>query len=380
LILGACSATEVETDDLTVIVERDGIKFSMDSIPDEIIEDLASYRVVLVGETHWIYEQAELMEAILQELHGRGFRQLLLEVPQVMDWLVDDYMNGGELEPWFVPPSGLEGDLIAAVRDFNLALPESSRVRIRGIDVMLDEYGGASDFYALVEHLQDHLTTPGPVSDFLARPYLTSDDQYESIAALSSELQNRESELRQSWGQYWFECVRDMVATEQSSIRVRELRDNKYDESVKVRESAMKQLSDLRIRNYPHGTLMNVGGNHAQKSHLKGTDQEWLGDYLVHKSEAVNRSIIVVNAAPVRIMDKDGTRELWNVLDASPPNELWRIMGEVSAGDLLYLRVDDPIFSEGGILMNYEDKIYRGAPKEVYDVFLSLPVAHRIPS
>ena len=40
----------------------------------------------------------------------------------------------------------------------------------------------------------------------------------------------------------------------------------------------MKRLADARLAGCEHGSIVNVGGNHAQKKRLKGTDHEWLGD------------------------------------------------------------------------------------------------------
>ena len=60
----------------------------------------------------------------------------------------------------------------------------------------------------------------------------------------------------------------------------------------------MKRLADLRIAETGGGTVINVGGHHAQKSPLLGTELEWLGDYLVHESPATQGSVIVLSVAP----------------------------------------------------------------------------------
>ena len=52
---------------------------------------------------------------------------------------------------------------------------------------------------------------------------------------------------------------------------------------------------DARIGGYPDRTIVNVGAEHAQKSPLLGPPQEWLGDYLVHRSDAVSHVRIQIS-------------------------------------------------------------------------------------
>lgn len=172
----------------------------------------------------------------------------------------------------------------------------------------------------------------------------------------------------------------EMVDVERASVPIRAMREDRYDLTVRMRESVMKLLADARLKDYEHRTLMNVGGNHAQKEYLKGTNQEWLGDYLVHRSDAVGGSSIVLTVTAARIVS-DGPSEtlLFDVADASPENELWRIMNGTWPDQIVFLPVDDPIFLGDGVPMNYEETIYVGFPKRHYDVFLLLPLAHRVP-
>ena len=127
-------------------------------------------------------------------------------------------------------------------------------------------------------------------------------------------------------------------------------------------------LSDACLRN------ANLFG-----SYLKGTDLEWLGDYLVHKSTAVGGSVIVLGVVPARGEPGTGGGIAdWDIMDASPPNEIFRVMNETWPAHIVYLPLDDPTFMAGGVLMNFEGEIYKGAPKLHYDVFLQYPVAHHV--
>jgi len=74
-IATSCSLLpEVSTAELEQIVQRDGVPFDVQSIPDEILDRLASHRVVLVGETHFLREHRELMVELLREAALRCVR------------------------------------------------------------------------------------------------------------------------------------------------------------------------------------------------------------------------------------------------------------------------------------------------------------------
>jgi hypothetical protein len=116
----ACaSVTEVATVDLAEVVERDGVAFTDTEIPAGIVDRLARHRLLVIGETHGVREHAELMTALLEALHVRGFRQLLMEWPQAADWLLADFVNGARLQPDWEPPHDLNGGLIHGIRAFN---------------------------------------------------------------------------------------------------------------------------------------------------------------------------------------------------------------------------------------------------------------------
>jgi hypothetical protein len=170
-----------------------------------------------------------------------------------------------------------------------------------------------------------------------------------------------------------------MVEVERVSVGVNALREDRYDLSARLREDAIKSLVDRRLLNRDSRSLINIGANHAQKELLKGTEQEWLGDYLVHSSAAVGGSVVVFGIGAAR--GEPGTGggiSGWDLLDASPANELWRLMNETWPDRTVFLPLDDPVFEEGGVVMNFEGTLYSGAPKRHYDALLQYPVAHHV--
>jgi hypothetical protein len=303
----------------------------------------------------------------------------MMELPHMVDWLLRDHARNGQLLPGWVPPASLVGGLIEPVREFNLTLPADQQFDLRAIDVNLDDYGGAGAFLDLLGVLAGHFENPGPVGEFLARPYATASAQTASLTTLQSALTARRNELIASWGVDRYETVVEMVEVELASVRIRDIREDDYDRSVKLRENEMKRLADVRLAGYQHRSLINVGGNHAQKDRFKGTDQEWLGDYLVHQSHAVGGNVIVISVGAARIVAASGGASLFDIMNASPANELWRTMHETWPGQSVFLPLDDPMFLQSGIPVNYEDEIFVTALKKAYDAMLLFPLAHRIP-
>jgi hypothetical protein len=370
---------QVSTEELQQIVRRDGMPFDVRAIPVEVLDRLASHRVVLVGETHFLREHRELIVELLRELHARGFRQFLFEWTQVADWLLADYVGDGGLEPDWAPPLSIGGDMIAVIRDLNRTLPENERIQVHGVDVTLQDYGGGEAFLWSMGRLAQHLPDPSFLSSFLQGDYDTPESQAALLETLQAELTASRSDLVASWGESWYDTVVELVEVELSSVSVRAIRETNYDKSVRLREDAIKRIVDRRLQDVPHGTLINIGSTHAQKKRLRGTDIEWLGDYLVHKSQVADGSVIVLEVSAAHIASVPGSGVPDSDLAASPENELLRVMSRTWPDQIIFLPLDDPLFSNGRIPMNFGD-IYVGAPKRYYDAFVLLPQAQRVPS
>ncbi len=364
---------------LAPVIESDGIAFDGQAIPAELIDRLAPHRVVVVGETHHLTEHRQFMAALVRELHARGFRELVMELPQMVDWLLVEYVrDGAAVPPGWQLPVDLGHELLAAVRDFNRTVPEGEQVLVRGIDANLDEYGGTDSFLDLFGWYAARLPDPGPIGTFLASPYDTPAEQTTAISRLQNDLGARRAGLEVTWGPPAFETVAAMVEAERASVPIRADRKDHYETSVRAREELIKRLCDERIAASPGGTLINIGGNHAQKRRMKGTELEWLGDYLVHRSEVANGSVFVLVVSAARIVSPDGATTLFD-LSASPPNELFRMMQAAFPDRTVFLPLDDPLFMDEGVLVNFEEQIYSSRLKRVYDAALQYPVAHRDP-
>jgi hypothetical protein len=368
---------KVSTEELKQVVQRDGVAFDDGTIPEEILDRLASHKVVLVGETHFLHEHRELMIHLVRELHARGFRQFMFEWTYLADWLLADFVEDGGLEPEWVPPLDIGGAMIIAIRDLNRTLPEAERVRVHAIDITLDDYGGGQSFIGALGALAKHLPDPGPLTVLLESDYSTAKRQEAQIEVLQTELEASRSDLIASWGQEWYETVVDLVEWEGVSVSIRAIRGTKYDRSVRMREDAIKQLVERRLEGYPHGTLINIGSTHTQKKRLYGTEIEWLGEYLVNESPAADGSVMVLDVSAARIVSVPGSGIPDYDLSASPENELFRVTNETWGNRSVFLAVDDPLFSKMRVPINSEGTIYVGALKRHFDGVILLPVAHQ---
>ncbi len=370
--------TRVSTVELEQIVERDSVPFEAGSIPDEVLDRLASHRVVLVGETHFLSEHTEITADLLSELHARGFRQFLFEWTQAADWALADYVNDGGLLPDWTVPNQL-GDPIVAIRDFNRTLPEDERIEVHAIDIHLEDYGGTKSWLTYLDFLaQNVLPDPGPLTTFLQGDHDTYESHRAQLETFQDQLEDGRSGLTASWGTYWYDTVFETIEVELRGVSARAIKESDYEEHVRLREEAIKWLADRRIQNTPQGTLINVGSTHAQKDRLWGTDDiEWLGDYLVHTSPATEGSVIALWVPAAHIVSEPGSDIPDFDLEASPENELLRVINQTWPDQIVFLPLDDPLLNNGRIPINSSGDIYVGSPKQYYDALLLLPIAHR---
>jgi hypothetical protein len=381
LCASACSGgADVGRDELGSVVRRDGVPFAGTSIPAEVLDRLGETRVLVVGETHHLREHWALTAALVGRLHARGFRQLLVEQPQMADWWLDGYVGAGALDPgWQVPPNWEWK--FSALRAFNASLPPRERVHVRAIDVNEEHFGGAQAFRAMLRGLVAQLGETRSVASFLNAPSETREAEIEAIDALRASLETGRSELVASWGRRWYETVLEMVDVERASIDIRADRVTDDGRAARAREDVIKQLVDARLAGDRGGVVINIGGHHAQKAHLLGTNQEWLGDYLAHRSPVAKGSATVVSVVSAKTeLEPGSTGTPYDVLKTSPDNELFRLLAEAWPGKTVFLPLDDPVFTEGRVAVNYEESVHAAPLAEHFDAVLQYGLAHRMPA
>jgi hypothetical protein len=378
-MLGCSSKADVSRSELAAVVERDGVAYAPETVPDELVNLLSANQVIVLGETHHLREHWEFVASLLQELHARGFRQLLFEAPHMADWLFDDYVTDGRLAPDWTPPP-FYARRLDAIRQFNLTLAPEDRIHVRAIDVNEDNYGGAAGFQSLLAEVATHLPASDEIDVLLQGDFSTPAGETEAIESFQSFLDGNRAQLSESWGTNCYERVLEMTRVERSSIDIRAYRKNDDNRAARAREEALKKIADLRISEVPGGTVINMGAHHAQKARLMGTNQEWLGDYLVHRSSATGGNVIVLGISAAQIeLEPGADGSPFNVLDASPNNEILRVMAETWPGQNVFIPLDDSLFSDRTVAYASEETTYVTTLRNQFDVIVQYGVAHRMP-
>ncbi len=380
-LAGCAQEAELTRADLAPVIERDALHWEGAALPPEALSHLAAHKVVVLGETHHLREHWELVASLAAELQPEGFGQLLIEGPQMAEWLFDDYVTGGLLAPEWTP-SPFYARRLDGLREVNAALPPDERIRLRAIDANEDWYGGAAAFRELVTSFVDHQSTPGPVADYLPADYgeASAQVQAEALTGLSAALEAERESLVAAWGAPVLGQVLEMIEVESASIGIRADRATDDDAAARAREDVIKRLADEGISACECGTLVNIGGHHAQKSPLMGTQQEWLGDHLAHRSPATGGSVYVVGVSAAEVVLEPGAEGTpFDVRASSPQDEVLRVVAETWPGQDVLLPMDDPMFRERTVAYNSEDTIYVTRLAEQFDAVLQYGLAHRMP-
>jgi hypothetical protein len=379
LLIASCGATpEVSREEVAQLIQTEAVAFPNLSLPSEVLDDLASHRVVVLGETHRLREHWEFLAMLVEDLHGAGFRQVMIEAPHMAEWLYDDYVRGGILAPDWEPPTFYESRL-AGIREVNRALEPAERIRVRAIDVNEEHHGGGRAFREVLGSLVQILGEAGPVESFTATPVGSFDDERESIERLSDSLRSASSTLSEEWGPDWFAHVVEMVDVERASIDIREYRQSDDDRATRAREKKIIELAESRLAEGEGRSVINVGAHHAQKSPLMGTDQEWLGDYLTHRSDAADGSVFIIAFTSAEtVLEPGAPGSPFDIVESSPDGELLRLMAETWPDLNVYLPLDDQVFSEKRVAYSSEEVIYAVQLADVYDAVFQYGVAHRM--
>lgn len=379
LLVVSCGVEpEVSKEEIVQLIQIEADAFPGLQPSPQILQDLRARRVVVLGETHRLREHWEFLASLIEDLHGSGFRQVMIEAPHMAGWLFDDYVQGGVLAPDWEPPTFYE-DRLAGIREVNEGLEPAERIRVRAIDVNEEHHGGGQAFREILGSLVETLGETGPVEAFTATSAGSPEEQRESIELLSESLSSESSTLGEQWGPEWFEHVMEMIEVERTSIDIREYRQSDDDRAARTREEVIKELVESRLAEEDGRSVINVGGHHAQKSPLMGTDQEWLGDYLTHRSPAAEGSVFIIGFTSAEtVLEPGAPGSHFDIVQSSPEDELLRLMAETWPGLNVYLPLDDPLFTERRVAYNSEDVIYAVQLAEVFDALFQYGVAHRM--
>ena len=69
------------------------------TVPSDLVDTLRPYRVILLGESHYVHEHQDVVVQLLRELHLHGLRWFAEELSHASGWAVDDYVRGLRDDP-----------------------------------------------------------------------------------------------------------------------------------------------------------------------------------------------------------------------------------------------------------------------------------------
>ena len=358
---GTASAERVRA-----VVEREAVAFDVDAPPVALVERLAAHRVVVVGEYHGITGHQDVVGALVVALHAHGTRTLLLEYPHAYGWVLDAYAQGAdfELDP---AASATYGTLLESVRRFNATLPVEERVRVVAIDVNPRDEDALPPLRGLMFQLGHPQVLTGAVEAIEAGA-----PRADALRGLAATLSADADELRATWGEQRFLAVQDIVEAELRSIEVRSTRSERARSA--ARELAMQAFVERVAERRPGGLLINVGAYHAQKTSRDGTVDVWLAEALARPDAAPSGSVYSLVVVPASGEKRFGDRvRAFDVASESPPNELLRLLQAVVGARHVFLPLEDPLFVQERVVVNYLPRLDTEPPAGVYDGLVLLP-------
>ena len=112
-------------------------------VSDDVLEKLADYKVVIMGEYHNIAEHTALMGQLSTALNkDYGFFNFLIETPQAFSWMYEDYSMGliPEVDDKTAYNFWFHTNEIERIRNYNLTQPLEKRIKVSTIDINHSPY------------------------------------------------------------------------------------------------------------------------------------------------------------------------------------------------------------------------------------------------
>ncbi len=367
--------------ELKHVVERDVMVFDGETFQEEFIHLLSQYQVVVVGEYHGVLEHNQLLVDLILELnHKSNFDQLLLEIPHSLGWIIEDYINGiiDHLPPFF---EGLGMINLTHIRDYNLNLVERDRIHVHAIDINHNiHFLRASLDFLLTFDFFDGSTIEDLLKfvDYHREEILQDESLFIlSVEDILEELKEDQEKYLSSWGERWYYRIIDIFHYEIVSYHARKhLIENDVQKRTEIREDLMKEITDRYLKDRSNRTLINVGANHAQKIHVRGTENEWLAEYLVKRGPYSKDNTYVFVVIPGRGLLEWGRIGDYRDIDLTRNSrkfELFQFIHTIAGEKPSFLHLDDPIFESKEIYLNFHFEEIKTLPQKIFDGIYILP-------
>jgi hypothetical protein len=356
------------------VIERDIVIFENKTIPRAVLDSISNYRAIAFGEMHTILEEREMIAHLSVQLQSIGAtNSICAECPQAMDWV---YVKLTDLQLDSIPSWAQYSKLLPIVdslREYNST--HRDKIYLHCIDANLNESKFVSSLRGYADFLQDNV----PFKDYCqAFPESGSHNYSSKLNELQDLLENDPASLGFAEGDESIKIVFRMADNELLSIPIRENWNTNYATSSRLREDLIKGNADYYLSESDRTLLFYFGAYHVQKGQFLGSPVEWLGEYLHYINEYSAGKTISIVGIPMKgeIINGDNTGTLnFDLPVHSKPDDLLRIIGEISSSHYGWLAMTDSIFSDNSIRARY---IYKESelvvpPKEQFDAYFILP-------
>ncbi|GEM_PF-1688002 len=357
----------VHGEDLAEIVAGDMVVFSQD-VPAEMTDRLGAYDALIIGEYHDISGHQELLVSMLPGLYREGYRYFLLEWHQAESWILNYYVQSDEPFEMLERMERTYGIFLEGVRRFNSKVPEGEGFIVKAMDINWSSELFVQSLEAFARSQEDTDTLDAFISS------VRSGGSYRSLLGnLITDLEDNKEKYLAEWGQTRWNILEDMLYAESRSRKVRST-PGIFGYQDRRREDVMKELTDRYLERAGR-VVINTGSYHAQKEYHFGTVKEWLAEYLADPGHWLTKgNVYSLKAVPAQgRMRMGGEVRSFSLEERSSPEELFYLMADSAGEKLAFLSLDDEVFLEHNIEVNYHHNQLNYPVKRHYDGFVLLP-------
>jgi hypothetical protein len=353
---------------LAPVVARDAVLFAPATVPAALAERLASARVVLLGEVHYMQEHQDFLAVLVAALQQAGFRRVLQEEQHAVAWTGEEYvmLRSDELPP---DAAAFDRTLLEALRSLNAQLPEAERMHFGGFDI--NHSAEVFPQYARIfQERFSHVTELDPLLQ--ATP--GSAEYASALRALPSALAANAAAISTAIGADRYAQLADLVDVEWHSLAVRAAADHFASRELVLRDNVVKALSEAGTS----GVAVNCGMFHAAKVRDPSAGWEPFGAWLAAHPEAYGGDASALRSVaflPARGELLDGWNDpapyAFDVTTDAPPDDLVRVLAERAGAQDAWLPLGDPLFRDAPVELDVGGTVVLVQPASaLYDGFV----------
>lgn len=362
------------------MVQRELVPFDGATLPTELVSWLRTRRVVLLGEEHGIVEHEALVLALAKALQTSGVRVLMLEGAHAESWLCDQYVLGKA--PQLPPLAGrFMSAILGGIRALNSTLAEDERIHVRQVDINHRDWAFPSALALMANQghshraVKDFHASLGAGWEKFSTPEEFTNWRKTNAAAYDRSLLQLEQALAAAPDGQATKLIVEMVEIARQSLAVRNIWETDGENAAHPkREEVIKLLVERELERSPGPVLLNMGGYHAQLSHVMGTPKVWLGEYLRRSSPQAKGSVASVYVAVASRYKGDAL--LFDVKNETTVGELFALVQRRAGKANAYLPLQNEVFRRQKVPVNYGGHVVTHEPQAQFDAFVLLASGH----